>query len=118
MTRHMTTGQLWKIAGVVVALIPIGFFLMFAIGEGPVMGWTHYVQALVPLAALALAWWNPRIGGATLVALGIVVGAWYAAEASHVQLITVALVELIAFVPLIVSGALFLTSTKYEPPHA
>ena len=113
---RMTAELWWKAGGAVLALVPIGFFLMFALGEGFFVGWTHYVQAAVPLVAIALAWWQPRIGGAILAALGLTVGIWYFVEASHLRLVVIALVELIAFVPLVLSGLLFLYSTRYEAP--
>lgn len=101
----------WKIGAAVVALIPIGFFLMFAVGEGA-GGWSHYLQALVPIGAVLLAWRMPRVGGYFFIALGLLLGVAYPIGASHQPLATTALVELVVFVPMAVSGYLFLRASK------
>ena len=75
------------------------------------MGWSHLLQAAVPIAALALAWWQPRIGGDTLLAIGIIASVWYAASAANQQWPTTLIVVGIAFVPIIISGALFLRAS-------
>jgi len=100
----------WKIAAVVVALIPTGFFLTFAVGEGPA-GWSHYLQALIPIGIVSLAWWKPRVGGYVFIALGLLLGFAYPIGASHQSLETTALVELIVFIPTAVSGYLFLRAS-------
>lgn len=101
----------WKAAAVVVALIPIGFFLMFAIGEG-VEGWPHYFQALIPICVVLLAWWKPQMGGYILITLGLLFAVVYAVSASTLPVPTIALVEFIVAVPVIVSGYLFLRAQR------
>ncbi len=106
----------WKIAAAVVVLIPIGFFLIFAVGEGSA-GWSHYLQALIPIGVVLLAWWKPRVGGYVFIALGLLLGIAYPIGASHQPLATTALVELIVFIPMAVSGYFFLRAS-YDTPHA
>ena len=106
------TKRSWKIAATVAALIPIGFFLLFAIGEGLAGGWTHYLQALVPIAALAFAWWQPRIGGFLFAGVGLFFGIAYLLMASSQLPLTIVIVELIAFAPMILSGILFMRAAR------
>jgi hypothetical protein len=105
-----TNKNKWKMAATVAALIPIGFFLIFAVGEGPA-GWSHYIQALIPIGLVLLAWWKPRLGGYFFIALGLLLGIAYPIGASHQPLATTALVELIVFIPTAMSGYLFLRAS-------
>lgn len=102
----MSTAGIFKVAGLVLALIPIGFFLLFAIGEGAA-GWSHYLQAAIPLLGLLCAWFYPRLGGTVLMGLGILFGVWYPLTANDFPLPTIVLVELIVAAPAIIGGYLF-----------
>lgn len=104
----------WKLAGVFTLLVPIIFFLVFAIGEG-IQGWSHYLQALLPLVLLAIAWWWPRVGGAILVGLGVVLGVLYAVQANSQAVSATILVGLIVFAPIIISGVCFLRASYRRP---
>ena len=104
-----------KIAGMVLVLVPIAFFLIFAVGEsasGDLSGLSHLVQA-APFAILAWAAWRwPRVGGWILVGLGLVLGALYVFTASHFPWQTIVLVEAALFVPTVLAGALFLLAAR------
>lgn len=100
----------WKIAGSVILLVPIGFFLLFAIGEGA-SGWSHYIQLAFVFAMAFAGWRFPLVGSYALIAFGIAGGAFYAL-ANDFPLPTLALVELIVFLPLVLSGMCFLRTAR------
>jgi len=94
--------------------IPFGFLLVFTFGElfsGDIAGLSHLIQAL-PLAILiVLASKKPRLAGILLMLSGLVLGILYPLKAPF-NLKTILLVELILFIPPIVSGALLVLSEK------
>lgn len=92
------------------ALIPLGFFALFALGEGAA-GWPHYLQAAFVIALIAIGWRFPLPGAYALIVLGIAGGALYAL-ANDFPLTTIALVELIVFLPLVLSGMCFLRTAR------
>lgn len=110
----MTTIMKWKIAAIVVALLPVGFFLVFAIGEGG-GGWIHYLQVSPVVALVVLGWYKPKIAGRVLIALGLIFGGLYLFALNSLTLATVAVVELIVFAPILLSGYLFLRAARYRP---
>lgn len=113
----MILAQKWKVAAVAVGLIPVAFFLLFAIGEGSA-GWAHYLQAALPIAALLCAWWKPRIGGYILIGLALPLAVAYLVVAFNQPPMTIALVELIVFAPAAASGYLFLKAAKKNQPSS
>jgi len=108
----MDSVRRWKIAAVIVSLIPIVFFLMFAIGEGA-SGAGHYIQVAPLIALVVLGWYSPKFTGYLLVGAGCVLVVFYALSVNHIPLWSAMLVEVIVFVPVVVSGILFLQASKY-----
>jgi hypothetical protein len=104
-----------KIAAALLALIPVGFFLLFAVGVG-FEGWPHYVEAAIFLAPPLFAWKEPRVGGYLLLLLGVLSGVAYAVMASNMPLLTILEVECIIFVPTICAGCLFLLASRQQDP--
>lgn len=63
-----------KIAGLVVALIPVTFFVIFAVGEGlggDLSGLSHLIQATPFLFLGLIAWRRPFLGSWLLLALAL-----------------------------------------------
>lgn len=106
----MDASTKWKIAGIVFAIVPILFLLVFAVGEGA-SGIGHYGQ-LVPIALLTIfGWYTPRPVGFVMIFAGIALMILYAISAhGSVTLAAIALVEVIVFIPMILSGFSFLRS--------
>jgi hypothetical protein len=101
----------WKIAAIITSLIPIGFFLMFAIGEGS-GGTGHYVQVAPLIALVILGWYWPDFAGYALITSGLVFGGWYATSISTLPLLVIGLVELVVFVPVLCAGYFFLRADQ------
>jgi hypothetical protein len=106
----MDKSKKWKIAAVVVALIPTVFFLMFAIGEGT-GGLMHYLQALPIVILVLFGWYVPRIAGWMFVVLGGIATIMYAFSSGE-NLSVAVLVESLVFIPFVVSGIFFLLGAK------
>lgn len=103
-----------KIGGVVVLAIPLGFVSLFLFGEifgGDWSGLSHALQLLPVVVLLFVGWRWPSVGGWLLVLLGIVFGVWYWFAVSF-PLLTILLVELLLFAPLIVSGVLLIAAGR------
>jgi hypothetical protein len=107
--RHLEMAALVAVAPTVAVL------LLFAFGEafgGDITGLQHLVQ-LLPLAILlAWAWRSPRVGGAALVALSLVLSLGYPLLAGGEHLSTIVLVELLLFAPPLLAGLLFLAAAR------
>lgn len=116
----------FKIAGLVILLIPIAILLLFTIAEtvgGDISGLGHLIQ-LAPLVILAIfAWKKPDLGGKILVviavSLAIIGGApvfLFRAMSEEGMgigaLISTMLFMLLLFVPPIISGLLFIASAR------
>jgi hypothetical protein len=104
-----------KAAATAVTAPPIAILLLFTFGEvigGDISGVQHLAQ-LLPLAiVLAAAWRFPRVGGAALVALSLVLGVVYPFAFAGADLGTIILVELLLFVPPMLAGLLFLVAAR------
>ena len=96
----------WKYGGLVFAIIPIVMLLIAALKAAGGIG------QLVPIALLAAyGWYAPRPAGFVLIFGGIALMILYAISAiGSVSGLTIALVELVIFVPLVISGFCFLKS--------
>ena len=103
----MTRERRWELAATIVALIPIGFFLFFAVGEGA-SGIGHYLQAIPVAGFVGLGWWRPQIAGYGLIALSILFVILYATRIDFLSLGATVAVGVIFFLPLVASGLLFL----------
>ena len=112
-TYLMTTATKWKLGAIGAALLPIGFFLLFAIGEGG-GGIEHYMEVATIAAFLAIGWYKPRIAGITLLTLGTICAILYFFFFSQrLPLWVVGLVEMIVVAPILVCGyMLFQASQK------
>ena len=76
----------------------------------------QYLRAVPLVALIALGWYRPQVAGWTLIVLGAVFAALYAATVPNIQLVPTALIALIFFVPIILSGYVFLQSHKKSLP--
>lgn len=103
-----------KKLGIGLLLIPLAFFLTFAIGEvlsGDMSGLSHLLQATPLVILIVLASKKPLIGGVLLLILSLILGIWYAlSNSSSFQ--TILLVEIFLFIPPFMSGAFLLLSSK------
>lgn len=109
----MTQKALKKVAIVLLA-IPFAILLLFTFGEvfsGEISGLQHLTQA-IPLLLLAyIAYKKPFVGGIILLAIGLVLGTLYSLRAPF-ALPTILIVEATLFLPLLISGVLFILSSK------
>lgn len=98
----------WKIAALFCALIPAALLLVLAVGEG-LSGFAHYAQ-IIPIILLSwLGWSTPRPAGFVLVFSSIALMIMYAISSyDSAPVATLAIVELVLFVPLFLSGLLWL----------
>lgn len=96
-----------KVAGLVFVLIPIAFFLIFAVGEsagGDLSGLMHLIQ-VVPFVFLAvLTWKYPKFGGWFLLFFAGLIFVISRGEVTPVLIIGTGISA--------VAGLLFLASTK------
>lgn len=106
----MDRNKKWKIAAVVVALIPTAFFLVFAIGEGT-GGFMHYLQVLPIIILVVFGWHMPRIAGWMFVVFGGIATVVYGFSSGE-NLSVAILVESVVFVPFVVSGIFFLQGAE------
>lgn len=118
----MSAKQL-KVAGLTLLLIPVAVLLILTIGEtvgGDLSGLAHLVM-LAPLVILAIfAWKKPSLGGKILVVIASLL--WIIDLANAVLLRVVGRegmgigpligTGMLIFVPLIISGLLFMASAR------
>lgn len=102
------------LAGSVVAIVPVAFFLFFGItGGAPAL---QVALRIFPVVALvALGWFRPQVAGWALIVLGIVFAGLYAATVRDLQIVPTAIVAALFCIPLIASGVLFLKSNQSAP---
>ncbi|RJQ35026.1 hypothetical protein C4568_01750 [Candidatus Parcubacteria bacterium] len=99
-----------------VTIIPIGFFLYFAIASGGIG--LQLVMRVTPIIALVLlGWYRPQVAGWALIVLGIVFAGFYAATVQDLQLVPTIIVAVLFCIPLIASGALFVRA-HYGSTHS
>lgn len=108
---RMNAAGKWKLAATVLALVPAGFFLLFAVGEG-IEGWSHYLQVALVFLPMLLGWRYPRVIGGLFIALGGAFAVWYPITVSHFPLATIALVEIIISIPVVGSGVCYLRAAR------
>lgn len=102
-----------KSIATIVMLIPTVFFLFLVIGEGA-NGWPHDIQFIMILAPVVLGWFYPREVGYVLVFFGILLAIAYAIfSAATLPALVILVIELVVFVPIIVSGYLFVRAFGY-----
>ena len=103
-----------KKTGLLILLIPGLFISLFLFGEvigGDVSGLGHLIQ-LIPLILLGfIAVRHSYFSGITLVFLGFTLGITYALF-SGFPFPTIIIVDLILFLPLIISGAFLIASSQ------
>jgi hypothetical protein len=107
-----------RIAGLVLAAIPLGILLLFAIGEttgGVLYGLQHLVEA-VPLAVLAfVAWRWPGVGGPLLAGTSALLGAmFFVATSGRVSPGITVGTALLFFAPPLVAGLLFWAGVRRD----
>ncbi len=112
-----------KITGLVILLFPIALLLLFTIAEtvsGDISGLGHLIQA-APLIILAIfAWKKPDLGGKILVVITVLLAIIGLASAVLLRVVgregmgIGALIGtgLLVYVPLIISGLLFIASAR------
>ena len=110
----------WVLIGALVLLaVPIGFQLLFAIGEvagGDLTGLTHGVLAL-PLIALAVAALRrPTLAGAILLGLGVPIAIGYLLLVANrdFTIETILIVEAVLLMP-VLAGALLVLAGRTMP---
>lgn len=105
------------LAGIALLLVPVAILVLFTVGEtagGDVSGLQHVLQAAPLLVLIAVAWRWPRVGGAAVLLTGVLLGATFAIEwhPAEMSAQSVALTELVLFVPPIIAGVLLLLSGR------
>ena len=106
-----------RIAGLVLALVPLGIPLLFTVGEtigGEAYGLQHLAQAL-PLALLIwVAWHWPRIGGPVLAGVSVALcGSFLVAMGGRMPAGVALGTALVFFAPPLVAGVLFWLCGRY-----
>jgi hypothetical protein len=99
-----------KLLAIAPLLLPVGFLLMFAIGEGFTEGFGHYIQ-LAPIVLFAIiAWFKPRIAGWLFISFGtlMMVLFLYSSFERNQPAIANLMVIGIIFFPILISGYLML----------
>ncbi|HEY4527316.1 MAG TPA: hypothetical protein VJK53_05750 [Candidatus Paceibacterota bacterium] len=90
-----------------VSVIPIGFFIFFAVSSGEIGA--QLALRILPIAALvALGWSRPQVAGWALIVLGIIFGGLYGSTVQDLQIIPTVIVAILFCIPLIASGVFFL----------
>jgi predicted membrane protein len=108
------SSKLMKRIGIGLLSIPLGFLLLFTLGEvfsGDWSGLSHLIQAAPLILLILVAFKKPFIGGLLLSAISLILGTWYALDVPF-GLQTIVLVELFLFVPPFVAGLLLIWSAK------
>lgn len=108
--------KIYKSVGIGLLLIPLGVLLLFLFGEvfsGEISGLSHLVQAVPLLLLLFLALKKPFIAGIALILIGITLAVLYPLRAPF-NLSTIFIVEVLLFLPPIVSGILLIISSKKD----
>jgi hypothetical protein len=105
---------LLKRIGVGLLLIPLGFLLLFTVGEifsGDLSGLSHLIQAAPVLFLIILSIKKPFMAGLFLLIIGLVLGILYPFRVPF-EIQTILLVEIILFLPPVISGVLLILSAK------
>ena len=104
-----------KIVAEVLLIIPLGFLILLGLGEifgGDIWGAQHFVQ-LLPLFILSIfAWYHPRKGGIVIFTMGTIAFCFYLFMFSHFSLWIRVLNGFLLFGIPILSGVLFIKSSK------
>ena len=94
--------------------IPMGFLLLFTLGEvfsGDLSGLSHLLQITPIVFLLILTLKKPLIGGLLVTVISLILGFFYIVRnPSHFGAII--LVESLLFIPMFVSGLLFIATSK------
>ena len=110
----MRQAHRWKIAASAIAAVPTLLFLYFGIGAGSALIW-HFLQAAAIIALVVLASRKPFLGGWALISLALLFALTYSIEIYNTfQLVPSLFVALLFFVPIIVSGGLFIYVSTRE----
>lgn len=94
--------------------VPMGFLLLFTFGEvfsGDFSGLFHLLQIAPILLLILLVHKKPLIGGVFIAISGLFLGIFYIIR-NPSNLSTIIIVESLLFLPLFLSGLLFVVSTK------
>jgi hypothetical protein len=105
---------LLKKIGIGLLLIPLGFLLLFTVGEifsGDLSGLSHLIQAAPLLLIIFLAFKKPLFAGILLSTISFVLGIMYIVDGAS-NLNTIMLVEAFLFLPPFISGILLILSSK------
>lgn len=105
---------LLKKIGLSFLLIPLCFLLLFTVGEifsGDLSGLSHLVQAIPILLIAFLSIKKPFMAGSLLLIIGLTLGILYSLRASF-EIQTIFLVEIILFLPPVISGILLIMSSR------
>lgn len=105
----MPVARKWMIIASLIAVIPVGFFIFFAISGGA-LGADVLLRIVPVIALVCLGWYRPQVAGWALIVLGIVFAGLYAATVKDLQPIPTAIVAILFCIPLILSGASFIKS--------
>lgn len=105
-----------KMIGISLLSLTLGFLLLFTIGEvlsGDISGLSHLLQIVPILLLLILSFKKPKIAGFLLTSSSLTLGLLYPFRASF-NLQAIIIVEIILFLPLVLSGIFFMLSAKND----
>lgn len=110
------TGKNYKKVALGLLLFPLSFFLLFLFGEifsGDISGLSHLLQ-IIPLAIIIfVAYKNALVGGVLLLVVSLLFEILYLLNIPFDPIATF-IVELLIFVPLIISGILLIRFSKQK----
>ena len=110
--------MLFKV-GILLLLLPIGFLLLFAVGEtasGDLSGLFHLVPVILLLTLGWLARKKAAIVGIGLIVTSLLMGISYPLCTAQ-KIETVFLIELLLFGPLFISGIIYVRQAQQTHPN-
>ncbi len=103
------------IVAFLIVLVPVGAFTLLGLAEvasGNSSGLLHGLQAAPLILIAILAWKKPMVGGSILLIVAGALAITYPLGLNSIDAMTLAVTELVLFVPPLVAGLLFIAAAK------
>ncbi len=113
---HLLTHDKWmKRTALAICILPATFFIIFALGEtigGDMTGFVHIAQLAILATLSYIAYRYPYVGGLLMLFSGLLLAMSYVSATRHFPPITILIVTMTVFIPLIVAGVLFISYAR------